>query len=113
MSQLRSKLGAFALALFAVLLIGAGCGGDDDDDEPRANAADSGEKSLKIDVVSLGLVGDSFWNVVRKGALDAGEDLGVEVNYQGTQRTDFTEQAKLIEASAAGQPDGLVVTNHQ
>jgi simple sugar transport system substrate-binding protein len=112
MSQLPSKLGAAALVLLAVLLIGAGCG-DDDDEQPTANAADSGEKSLQIDVVSLGLVGDSFWNVVRKGALDAGEDLGVEVNYQGTQRTDFTEQAKLIEASAAGNPDGLVVTNHQ
>jgi simple sugar transport system substrate-binding protein len=112
MSQLRFKPGALALVLFAVLVVGAGCG-DDDDDAPTANAADSAEKSLKIDVVSLGLVGDSFWNVVRKGALDAGEDLGVEVNYQGTQRTDFTEQAKLIEASAASDADGMVVTNHQ
>jgi simple sugar transport system substrate-binding protein len=95
-----------------ILLAGAGCGDSDDEGQPAGEGGND-EASLQVEVVSLGLVGDSFWNVVRQGALDAGEDLGVEVNYQGTQRTDYTEQAKLIEASTAKQPDGLVVTNHQ
>ena len=53
---------------------------------------------------------DPFWPVVEKGAQDAAEDVGAEIEYNFDPSGDMAGMAKLIEAAAASQPDGIVVS---
>ena len=55
--------------------------------------------------------GDPFYNVIKNGARQAKEDLGVDVEYKETSQYDFQEQKRLIEAAIARKPDGLVVSD--
>ena len=53
---------------------------------------------------------DPFWPVVEKGGRDAAEDVGVAFEYNFAPSGDMSDMAQLIEAAAATQPDGLVVS---
>lgn len=55
---------------------------------------------------------EKFTDVIRNGAEQAGEDLGVEVVYNETQKVDFPDQARLIRAVIAKKPDAMVVANY-
>ncbi|KQS73755.1 sugar ABC transporter substrate-binding protein [Modestobacter sp. Leaf380] len=91
-----------ALALAAPLLLSACSGGD----EPTATGADG--DSLTFAVVTHGSPGDAFWDVVQNGAVQAGEDLGIEVDYQSDG--DPQRQSQLIEAAVNQGVDGIVVS---
>jgi simple sugar transport system substrate-binding protein len=76
--------------------------------EPSANVqAASGEK-VTIAVVTHGSPGDTFWDVVKSGAEQAGKDLGATITYQGDG--DPVKQSQLIESAIATKPDGLIVS---
>jgi simple sugar transport system substrate-binding protein len=68
----------------------------------------SGGYGYKISVVTHGGAGDSFWSIVKKGAQQAGKDMGVTVDYQSDG--DPTKQAGLIDNAVNQKPDGLVVS---
>ena len=53
---------------------------------------------------------DPFWPVVEKGAKDAAAAVGAEIEYNFDASGDMAGMAKLIEAAAASQPDGIVVS---
>ncbi|MBM7066307.1 sugar ABC transporter substrate-binding protein [Actibacterium sp. 188UL27-1] len=53
---------------------------------------------------------DPFWPVVEKGARDAAEAVGATIEYNFDASGDMAGMAKLIEAAAATQPDGIVVS---
>jgi simple sugar transport system substrate-binding protein len=53
---------------------------------------------------------DPFWPVVEKGGKDAAAAMGVEFEYKFAPSGDMADMAKLIEASAATKPDGLIVS---
>ncbi len=53
---------------------------------------------------------DPFWPVVEKGGRDAAEDIGAAFEYNFAPSGDMSDMAQLIEAVAATQPDGLVVS---
>ncbi|HEY8912030.1 sugar ABC transporter substrate-binding protein [Lacisediminihabitans sp.] len=59
-------------------------------------------------MVTHGGPGDTFWDVVKSGAKQAGKDLGVTVTYQGDG--DPVKQSQLIDAAIATHPDGLIVS---
>jgi simple sugar transport system substrate-binding protein len=73
----------------------------------RAAAQDD---NIRIVVVSHGQAADPFWSVVQNGVAQAGEDLGVTVEYQAPQTFDMVAMAQLIDAAVASNPDGLVVS---
>ena len=50
-----------------------------------------------------------FWSVAQKGAEQAGEDLGISVNYQGANNN-AQDQAQFIEQAVTDGVDGLVVS---
>jgi simple sugar transport system substrate-binding protein len=106
-------------ALLAVTgLLLAGCGDDDDSDAGTGGDGDTetagagqdggGGGDLTIAVVTHG-DGGSFWAVAKKGAEDAGRDLGVTVEYSESNN-DPEEQAQLIEAAVTAEVDGLAVS---
>ena len=53
---------------------------------------------------------DPFWPVVEKGGRDAAENIGASFEYNFDASGDMAGMAKLIEAAAATQPDGIVVS---
>ena len=53
---------------------------------------------------------DPFWPVVEKGAKDAGAAIGADIEYNYDVSGDMAAMAKLIEAAAATEPDGIVVS---
>jgi simple sugar transport system substrate-binding protein len=74
-------------------------------------AQDSTDRSqLQFVVVSHGQASDPFWSVVQKGVEQAGNDMGVTVEYQAPPTFDMVAMSQLIDAAVASNPDGLVVS---
>ena len=73
-----------------------------------ANGSATSGGPLNVAVVTHGSAGDSFWNVVKNGATDAGKQLGVNVTYNSDG--DPGAQSKLIDNAVAQHVDGLVVS---
>ncbi|MGY2064341.1 sugar ABC transporter substrate-binding protein [Blastococcus sp. SYSU DS0619] len=99
-----------ALALAAPLLLSA-CTTDstsDGDGGDGGSAGAAGGGDLAFSVITHGSAGDAFWDVVQNGAEAAGEDLGIDVDYQSDG--DPQRQAQLIEAAVNQDVDGLVVS---
>ncbi len=53
---------------------------------------------------------DPFWPVVEKGGRDAAAAVGATLEYNFDASGDMAGMAKLIEAAAASEPDGIVVS---
>jgi simple sugar transport system substrate-binding protein len=103
----RRFLAGAATILALVLALGlAACGGDDDDDSDGNGGG--GTTDLTIAVITHG-EGDTFWAVAKKGAEQAGEDLGITVNYEESQN-DPQRQAQLIEAAVTQNVDGIATS---
>ena len=100
----RISIGVAALAVTALPL--AGCGRTDNLDQTVNNAP--GKSDLTIAVITHGGPGDAFWDVVKKGAEQAGDDLRVKVQYQGSGKPD--EQADLINSAVSKRVNGIVVS---
>ncbi|HEY6693453.1 MAG TPA: sugar ABC transporter substrate-binding protein [Solirubrobacteraceae bacterium] len=99
--------------VFMVLAVGAlvvvGCGGDDSGDNASKDSVDlTQKKDVTIAVITHG-EGDSFWAVVKKGAEQAGKDLGVTVKYSESNNKP-EEQAQLIESAVTEKVDGIAVS---
>ncbi|WP_104526472.1 sugar ABC transporter substrate-binding protein [Blastococcus atacamensis] len=75
--------------------------------EPSGSGGGGGG-DLVFSVITHGSAGDAFWDVVQNGAEKAGEDLGVEVDYQSDG--DPQRQAQLIDAAVNQEVDGIVVS---
>jgi simple sugar transport system substrate-binding protein len=103
MRRLLAMALATILALSLVLFVAA-CGGDDDDGGDEA--AQGGD--LTFAVITHG-EGDTFWAVAKAGAEQAGEDLGVTVDYQESAN-DPQRQAQLIDAAVNQQVDGIATS---
>jgi simple sugar transport system substrate-binding protein len=103
------RLGLLFLVLAAGVLVFAGCGGDDGDGGGSDDSVDlTQDKDVTIAVITHG-AGDSFWSVAKKGAENAGKDLGVTVKYSESNN-DPQEQAQLIEAAVTEEVDGIAVS---
>ncbi|MEO0484567.1 MAG: substrate-binding domain-containing protein [Pseudomonadota bacterium] len=53
---------------------------------------------------------DPFWPVVEKGGRDAAEDVGATLEYNFDVSGDMAGMAALIEAAAASEPSGIIVS---
>ncbi len=67
-------------------------------------------EDIKIAFVTHGQSADSYWGVVKKGADDAAELMGVEVSYQAPQTTDMVAMSRMIDAAVTQNVQGLVVS---
>jgi simple sugar transport system substrate-binding protein len=101
--------------LAAMLVLGlatfvAACG--DDDDDGSSNKKDDVSltqgRDLTIAVITHG-EGDTFWAVAKKGAEQAGKDMGVEVKYSESVN-DPQKHAQLIDSAVTEKVDGIATS---
>ncbi|RBY92933.1 sugar ABC transporter substrate-binding protein [Blastococcus sp. TF02A-30] len=98
-----------ALVVAAPLVLAA-CTTDSSDSGGGSGGSGGGaaDGDLSFSVITHGSAGDAFWDVVQNGAEAAGEDLGIDVDYQSDG--DPQRQAQLIEAAVNSEVDGIVVS---
>ncbi|MFI9382949.1 sugar ABC transporter substrate-binding protein [Kutzneria sp. NPDC052558] len=104
----RILLGMAAAASAVVLAACAGPASSSSGGSAPANGSTTSGGPMNVAVVTHGSAGDSFWNVVKNGAEDAGKQLGVNVTYNSDG--DPGAQSKLIDNAVAQHVDGLVVS---
>ncbi|RBY97095.1 sugar ABC transporter substrate-binding protein [Blastococcus sp. TF02-8] len=97
-----------ALAVAAPLLLSACTTDSAGDPGGSSSGGGGGGKDLTFSVITHGSAGDAFWDVVQNGAEQAGEDLGIDVDYQSDG--DPQRQAQLIDAAVNSEVDGIVVS---
>jgi simple sugar transport system substrate-binding protein len=93
----------------AGLLVLTGCGSSNSSAPSVTGSSNTSAGSgIRIDVITHGAPGDSFWDVVKAGAVQAGKDEGLDLHYQSDP--DVGKQATLIDNAVAAGTDGLVVS---
>lgn len=99
------------LAIGALALAGCSTSDDSSDNDSSDSGSDSNSSSggdYRIDVITHAAPGDSFWDVVKSGAEQAGDDLGVDMRYSSDP--DPGAQSTLIDNAVADETDGLVIS---
>src|SRR3954454_7942404 len=90
----------------------AGCSSSNSSTPSADSSTTSGGTSsggdIRIDVITHAAPGDSFWDVVKAGAVQAGKDENVDLHYQSDP--DVGKQATLIDNAVAAGTDGVVVS---
>ena len=104
MSRIRGVVGLAVICLFA-----AACTSGSTSSASSPTPA-TGGTSYHFYFVTHGDNG-TFWSVVQKGEKQAATDLGVSVNYQGSNNDD-TQECQFISAAVTAKPDGLAVSPH-
>jgi simple sugar transport system substrate-binding protein len=67
-------------------------------------------QETRVVFVTHGQSGDPYWSVVKNGMDDAAKALGVKAEYLAPETFDMAKMAQMIDAAAASNPDGLVVS---
>ncbi|WP_081761582.1 sugar ABC transporter substrate-binding protein [Corynebacterium argentoratense] len=112
----RTKLTAkLATALGAVALVTAGCSVCSPTGGAPVGGAASGGAGGGVDtdravvaMVSHGAPGDTFWDLVRKGAEDAAKKDNIELRYSSDPQA--PNQANLVQSAIDSGVDGIAVT---
>jgi simple sugar transport system substrate-binding protein len=102
MSRTRGVIGLAAAIMFV-----AACSSGT---STSSSSPAAGGSNLHFYFVTHGDNG-TFWTVVQNGQKQAATDLGVSVNYQGSNNDD-TQECQFISAAVTAKPDGLVVSPH-
>ena len=74
----------------------------------EAEQAATGAQGMTFAMVTHAAPGDTFWDIIRKGADAAAEKNGVELEYSNS--IDASKQATLIQNAIDREVDGLAVT---
>lgn len=104
MFRTRRRALTSVAVLITAALVAAGCSSEGG---ARNEASGQGER-LKFAMVTHAPAGDTFFDIIRKGADAAAERDNVEYTY--TSDGDPTRQAVLIENAVNSKPDGLLVS---
>lgn len=101
MRTTRPAVGAVVVLTAAVLASCSGTGSD-------GGTSDAADKSYSYAVITHAAPGDAFWDRVKSGAEQAGENYGAKVQYSGDP--DPAKQSQLIDGAVADDVDGIVIS---
>ena len=110
MAKFNWRRGITALAVVPLLALGA-CSSTGGKTEPAAGGAGgqvADTPRLKIAMITHAAAGDTFWDIVRKGAETAAKKDNVELLYSGD--AEGGRQAQLVQQAIDQKVDGIVVT---
>ena len=105
----RRHLLTAAAGLTATLLTLTGCsssGGKQTESTPAAGGAKP--TTMTVAFLTHGAPGDTYWDIVKKGAEDAARNDGVELQYSSDP--DGAGQANLVKQAVDKKVDGIAVT---
>ncbi len=108
----HKKIGtaAITLALVSSLAACSSTGGRKAVEQANQTAAGGARaKTMTVTMITHQAPGDTFWDIIRKGAEQAATDVGVSLNY--TNDPDATKQAQLVQAAIDKKVDGIAVTD--
>ena len=106
----RKKLGVAAVSLSLMgSLVACSSTGGRQAVEQKVGADGAKAKTMTVTMVTHQAPGDTFWDIIRKGAEQAATDVGVNLEY--TNDPDATKQAQLIQAAIDKKVDGIAATN--
>ena len=111
MIQLRRH--PLRVALLAVLLLAAAAcsetgGKQEEAPAAGANAGQANTPEMTVAMITHGAPGDTFWDIIRKGAEAASAKDNVK--YQYSADPDSGKQATLIQSAIDAKVDGIAVT---
>ncbi|MEU5319260.1 substrate-binding domain-containing protein [Streptomyces sp. NPDC021056] len=92
----------------AVCLLAAGCSASGDTSDSAASAGKAGGAGLRIALITHAPEGDTFWDLVQKGAEAAAAKDGIELTYAGDP--DAAGQAELVRDAVREKVDGIALT---
>src|SRR5215208_2728838 len=101
----RSLL-ALVVLCSALALVVAACG--DDDSDSGGGGSSGGKKSYKMTLIA-GVKGDEFYITMNCGAQAKAKELGVQLDFQGPQEFDASQQTPIVNAVAAKKPDAVLI----
>lgn len=108
----RSKRVAAAAVVVAGVVLAAGCsssgGKKSEDDSDGGSAGKADTPRIKIALVTHAAPGDTFWDLVRKGAETAAKKDNVELVYSNDP--DGGKQANLVQNAIDQKVAGIAVT---
>ncbi|MDO5711809.1 MAG: substrate-binding domain-containing protein [Micrococcales bacterium] len=112
MSRFRRTSIAVALIASIPLAVSAcsSSGGKQTTDSTAdAGGAVAGTPTMKVAMITHQAPGDTFWDIIRKGAEAAAKKDNVQLDY--TADPDATKQAQLLQAAIDKKVDGIAVTD--
>ncbi|HQV92015.1 MAG TPA: substrate-binding domain-containing protein, partial [Phycicoccus sp.] len=109
----KTKFTALAVAASAALAMTACSSGGGKAADTSSGAAGggnaAGSANMKVVMITHQAPGDTFWDIIRKGAEAAAKNTGVTLEY--TNDPDATKQAQLVQAAIDKKVDGIAVTD--
>ncbi|SEG06712.1 monosaccharide ABC transporter substrate-binding protein, CUT2 family [Thermomonospora echinospora] len=102
---------AMTATIMATALVLGGCsgsGGKKAEEEAASGAAPGAGPRLKVAMVTHSGPGDTFWDIVQKGARAAATKDNVELLYSADP--DGGKQAQLVQTAIDQKVDGIIVT---
>jgi ribose transport system substrate-binding protein len=106
-SKARWRLG-LAAVLAAASYAAAACGSDDNSSTSSGSSSSSGKKNVSMTLIA-GVKGDQFYITMNCGAQAKAKELGVNLNFQGPDKFDASQQTPIVNAVAAKKPDAVLV----
>jgi simple sugar transport system substrate-binding protein len=105
------RFGAIATVAVAALALGAcsSSGGKQDTSSSAVNAGTADTPQMTIAMITHQAPGDTFWDIIRRGAEAASAKDNVNLEYSNDP--DATKQAQLIQAAIDKKVDGIAVTD--
>ncbi|AKT50913.1 sugar ABC transporter substrate-binding protein [Arsenicicoccus sp. oral taxon 190] len=110
MNRTHKTTVALALATTTALSMAAcSSSGGKQTDSGAASGGNAGTPTMKIAMITHQAPGDTFWDIIRKGAEAAAKKDNVQLEY--TNDPDATKQAQLVQAAIDKKVDGIAVTS--
>lgn len=109
---LPSRLRVTAVAMVAAAALAAcssGGGREEGTDSDGSAAGEAGTDEITIAMITHQAPGDTFWDIIRKGAEMASQKSNVKLEYSNDP--DATKQAQLVQAAIDKGVDGIAVTS--
>ncbi|WP_188197142.1 sugar ABC transporter substrate-binding protein [Nonomuraea sp. SYSU D8015] len=105
-----SKFAVLVTSTVAALSLAAcsSSGGKQSTSESAAPASASGTPTMTVAFITHAAPGDTFWDLVRKGAEAAAAKSNIELQYQSDP--DGANQANLVQSAIDKKVDGIAVT---
>ncbi|MEO8687928.1 MAG: ABC transporter substrate-binding protein [Solirubrobacteraceae bacterium] len=103
----RRALFALVVMCTALALVVAACGSDNSSSSGSSSSG-SKKKTYKMTLIA-GVKGDEFYITMNCGAQAKAKELGVQLDFQGPQEFDASQQTPIVNAVAAKKPDAVLI----